>query len=115
MFERRLKIFLGLLLGVSLLLGIRAGQVQILQTRQWRDAAAASLRRTTPIETFRGNIYDIRGRPLAVDQPCTDACVDYRVIIDPPDSAFVGELAGDRLKARLGEEFNHLPRKQAPP
>ena len=111
MFERRLKIFLAVLAAMSLLLVARAGQVQIVERERWRNLAAESVRRPQLVETVRGSIYDVKRRLIATDQPCTDVCVDYRALTDPPDEAWVAERASERLRNRLGDDYAKTPKK----
>lgn len=106
MFERRLKIFLILLMAVTCVLGLRAFQLQVLGRSQWRDRAGDLMKRSRMIETTRGRILDIKGRPIAVDRPCIDACVDYRAIAQSPDVDWLKRTARRRLAARgLGREL----------
>src|ERR1041384_445679 len=112
MFERRLKIVLGVLLAVSVALVLRAGQVQILQAENWRKEAIESMKRGQDIETTRGSLLDNHGRPIALDQPCIDACVDYRVITDTPDEHWVSKRASERLRARYGDGYGSQPQKK---
>jgi penicillin-binding protein 2 len=101
MFERRLKIFLAVLLAFCGVLIFRAGQLQLVESQEWQKLAARTLQGTpTPVETVRGAIHDFRGREIAVDQPCIDACVSYAVIVPEPDSAWVGRRANERITAR---------------
>ena len=112
MFERRLKILLSVLLLAGLLLFGRAFTLQVLGRATW---AKAELRLATrPPEltaTTRGRILDVHGTPLAVDTACTDASVDYRAIVDPPEPKWVEDTARARLKARYGADFS--PRSRA--
>src|SRR5438270_8112763 len=112
MFERRLKIFLGILAVFSLLLVARAGQVQVLDSARWQEAAAKSIRRSQLVDAVRGNIYDVKGRLIATDEACTDACVDYRALTDPPDEKWVHDRAADRLRARFGDDWQKLSKKE---
>ncbi|HEY7119982.1 MAG TPA: penicillin-binding transpeptidase domain-containing protein [Tepidisphaeraceae bacterium] len=80
MFERRLKILLGLLAGFCLMLLLRAGWLQVVQGAEWQRKAAETAKRSSYLETFRGRILDYRGRVIAEDAPCIDAAVDYRAI-----------------------------------
>jgi len=111
MFERRLKIFLGFLLLFTLLLLARAGQLQVVERERWRTAAEKSLQRSRPIDTVRGNILDVKGRIIATEVPCTDVCIDYRALTDPPDEKWVEGRAVERLTARLGDDFARKPKK----
>ena len=58
MFERRLKIFLGLLCVVTLVLVVRAGQLQVVEKDRWRHAAAETMKRTQLVDTVRGSLLD---------------------------------------------------------
>jgi penicillin-binding protein 2 len=98
MFERRLKILLAVMFGLTALLLARAVQVQLAQGADWRQRAADAMRRSMTTETTRGRIVDRNGRELAVDEPCTDAAVDYRAIVR--DEQWIKEVALARLGAR---------------
>lgn len=100
MFEKRLKILLVALVVCLSVLALRAGQLQITQHGEWDQRAKASLRRQQLTETVRGSIIDVKGRPIALDLACIDACVDYRVISDPPDDGFVRNEARRRLRGQ---------------
>jgi penicillin-binding protein 2 len=108
MFERRLKILLMIAAAVVLVLIGRAAQVQVVQRNYWKARAVDALKRPQTIATQRGGIYDFKGRVLATDTPCIDACVDYRALLDPPDKEWVRNRAIDRLKARLGDGWDKL-------
>jgi penicillin-binding protein 2 len=112
MFERRLKILLSFLALFMLVLLVRAGQVQIVEHDEWVKAANESMKRTQLIETVRGSILDRNGNVLAVDQPCVDVCVDYRGITPTPDEKWIIEQAEARLKGKMGEEYDKLPRSK---
>ena len=100
MFERRLKVFLFVLAIVTAVLIGRAVDLQILGREHWVEEAAKSLHHETLTETTRGRLLDVRGRPLAEDAYCFDACVDYRAIPKDPDPDWVHEIAAERVKAR---------------
>ena len=102
MFERRLKTLLGIILCVTLVLLLRAGWLQVVHAAEYRRKAADAGRRTSPLETIRGKIIDYKGRVVAEDGPCIDACVDYRAIdIEAAESQkWLREQASARLKAR---------------
>src|SRR3954463_4710035 len=110
MFERRLKIFLGFLCAITLVLVVRAMQVQVVQRDRWRKAAAETMKRSQLIETVRGRLLDRHGNVIAEDEACVDACVDYRALTDPPDANWVNDRAADRLRARMGDEFSKAPK-----
>ncbi len=105
MFERRLKILLAFLLLVTGALVLRAAQLQVFQGEQWRQRAAEMMKRPQFVETERGAIVDNRGRELALDVACIDACVDYRVIIREPDPTWMRNQARARLRRRIPEVY----------
>src|SRR4051794_28703639 len=102
MFERRLKIFLGVLALLTLVLLVRAGQVQLAEHDLWVSRAEEAMKRSQLIETVRGSILDRHDKVLARDMPCVDVCVDYRAIVTPPNEKWVLEKAEQRLKLRNG-------------
>src|SRR5258705_4476359 len=105
MFERRLKIFLGILIGITLILLIRAAYLQLANGEYWRKQAADTLRRRTLIDPVRGEIVDFNNNLLASDIACTDAAVDFRAIdLDPK---WLKDQAAFRLTARLGGDYRH--------
>ncbi|UCC29470.1 MAG: hypothetical protein JSU86_14855, partial [Phycisphaerales bacterium] len=81
MFERRLKVLLGLL-GIALLCIVaRLGQLQIVQAEYYRKRAEQSLTlRPRQIPFVRGSILDRTGEVLVRDEPCWGLTVDYSVI-----------------------------------
>ena len=112
MFERRLKVFLGVLLVVTLALVLRAAQVQVIQREEWQREAADTMKRTSFIDTTRGAIRDRKGRVIAFDDACVDACVDYRALAANPDLKWLKEVARERLRLGLGRhgaEYQKAP------
>ncbi len=112
MFERRLKIFLLLLGAMVAGLLARGAQVQIVQREYWRQQAMEAMKRAHFVETSRGRILDFMGRPLAEDQPCIDACVEYRAIQNPPDEEWVKLTALRRLHARIDGAYVNAGKTQ---
>src|SRR5215212_11552852 len=103
MFERRLKIFLGILIGITLILLLRAAHLQLANGEYWRKQAAQALRRRAYIEPVRGDIVDFNNITLASDIACIDAAVDYRAIeLDP---TWLKDQAASRLTARMGADY----------
>src|SRR3954468_2454922 len=99
MFERRLKILLGVLAGFTLVLLLRAGWLQVVQGSEYQRRALESGRKSSYVETSRGTIRDYRDRVAAEDAPCIDAAVDYRAIdLDNKESQ---EWLRVQAKARL--------------
>ena len=110
MFERRLKIFFLILCGVTLVLLLRAGQLQVVNAKYWEDRAKKSLKRETLLETTRGSIVDFQGRVLAQDEPGTLAAVDFRAIEREPK--WMGMRATARLLSRAGAEYRKSDTEQ---
>jgi penicillin-binding protein 2 len=109
-FERRLKVFLGVLLFFTAVLVLRAAHVQVIQHAEWDRRAADTMKKTDRQETTRGEIRDYWRRKVAVDEPCVDAVVDYRALTREPDAKWVNELARVRLRDRLGPDYAAAPR-----
>jgi penicillin-binding protein 2 len=102
MFQRRLKVLLGIISALVALVLARAAQVQIVDGAYWREQAARTLHHTQLIEPARGAILDVKGRVIAQDAACFDAAVDYRAIVR--DEAWIRQTALSRvLSQRRGE------------
>ena len=103
MFERRLKIFLGILMFVIGMLLLRAFHLQVLTRGTWLAAAEELKKRPALIETTRGRILDCKGLEIAVDEASMNACVDYRAIVRDPK--WIRALARSRLIERAADDF----------
>ena len=102
MFERRLKIILGLLACFTFMLLLRAGWLQVVQGSEWQRKASETSKRSSWVETSRGRILDFKGRVVAEDAPCIDAAVDFRAINcdDPESKEWLEAQARQRLTNR---------------
>src|SRR5687768_12759151 len=109
MFERRLKVILVLLFVVTGILLLRAMHLQILTKDEWTKRADDAMRRPQSIETVRGRIVDYMGKVVAADVASTDACVDYRAVLQPADPKWIEGKAVDRLRTRLGDAYRKAP------
>jgi penicillin-binding protein 2 len=113
MFERRLKIFLAIVLGVMSVLLLRAIHLQIFTRGEWVKAAEDFKKKASYIETTRGRLLDHKGHEIAVDEACIDACVDYRAI--SRDEKWIREVATIRAVAdHPGDEWKKLDKKLRP-
>lgn len=112
MFERRIKVVLLILFAVTGVLLLRAGHLQLVNSRYWAARAEASMWGTRYVETVRGNILDFKGRVVAEDVAATDACVDYRAVLRPADPKWVEGKAIERLRARMGDAYRKAPLAQ---
>ena len=101
MFERRLQVLLVFLAVFCVCLALRAVALQGFEHASWVGAVKNSEGITEKLTTTRGRILDVKGRELAIDQPCIDACVDYRAITLVPDDAWVRSIARARVKLRV--------------
>ena len=88
MFEKRLRVLLGVLaLGALVLLG-RLGQLQIVHADYYRQRTERSLILTpTQLPFVRGSIRDRNGEVLVSDEPCWDLTIDYGVIAAASEEA----------------------------
>ena len=87
MYKLRIKIFLGLLAAVFLLLVGKLVQLQVIEGKQYRLKAEEAMRKVNILPVMRGKITDCKGRNLAMDEPCFDLCLHYRLMTD--DAAWV--------------------------
>lgn len=97
---------------ITFVLMVRVLQLQVIEHKSWDHMAEEALKKRDFLATTRGRILDRLGRPIAEDRPCTDACVDYRVIAREPDPEWVSAYARRRLVGRLGDEFSKAPKAQ---
>jgi len=80
MYKQRIKVFLGLLAAVFLLLVGKLVQLQVIEGGQYRNKAEEAMRKVTILPVMRGKITDRNGHTLAMDEPCFDLCLDYRLL-----------------------------------
>src|SRR4051812_36340780 len=109
MFERRLKIFLGILIGITGILLLRSAHLQLANGEYWRKQASETLRRRTLIDPVRGNIVDFHDNLLATDVACIDAAVDFRAIDE--DAKWLKEQAASRLVAKMGSDYRRAAKE----
>ncbi|HYO11352.1 MAG TPA: penicillin-binding transpeptidase domain-containing protein [Tepidisphaeraceae bacterium] len=109
MFERRLKIFLAILLSVMGVLLVRAMHLQVFTRGEWVRAAEEFKKKAQYIETTRGRILDFKGHPIAVDEACIDACIDYRAIAR--DAKWIRDIAVERASEAAGAEWKKRDKK----
>ncbi len=96
MYKLRIKIFLGLLSAVLLVLAGKLVQLQVLRGHEYRRRAEEAMRAIEVLPVRRGQITDRKGRILAIDEPCFDLCLDYRLLTS--DKAWIKRQK--RLMAR---------------
>jgi penicillin-binding protein 2 len=81
MYNNRLKVIFGLVIAVFVLLVVRLGYLQIIEGAKYAGISKKRLLRERPVPARRGNIYDRRGRPLAVEEPAFDIAVSYKNLL----------------------------------
>jgi len=100
MYLRRVKIFLTLVLVVFIVLAVRIGELQLLRGQSYRDRYERMMQDVELLAARRGRIFDRSGtKLLAVDQPCYDVCVDYRLLSLPRH--LTGPFRPDRARRVL--------------
>lgn len=82
MYKFRMKIFVALLGLVFIGLIAKLVQLQVIQGQDFRDQAEQAMRKIKVLPVMRGKITDRLGRILAMDEPCFDLCLDYRLLTD---------------------------------
>ncbi len=80
MYKRRIKIFLAMIAIVFAVIFARLAYLQLWCCTDYRAEHKKSLRTYQTIPALRGRITDRFGNILAMDEPCYDLCVDYRVL-----------------------------------
>ncbi|HEX8323311.1 MAG TPA: penicillin-binding transpeptidase domain-containing protein [Tepidisphaeraceae bacterium] len=108
MFERRLQILLIVLGVVCFGLVVRAFSLQVVGRSAWTAKFEEAATDEREIPTVRGRILDVKGRELAVDQPCIDACVHYEAIAATRSLKSIRETAVARL-AKADADVTTLP------
>ena len=120
MFERRLHVLLIVLTIVCCALALRSFSLQVVGQGKWTEIAKDASIDEREIPTVRGRILDVKGRELAVDQPCIDACVQYYAIAASHDTKWAANtdegkwlnaIARGRLRKRL-DNYADLPLSQ---
>lgn len=105
MFERRVKIFLLCLILLTIVLLCRALQLQVIERKYWTAKANDVITHPEQIETSRGRLLDRRGRPIAEDVACIDACVEFAAIRPETDEKWLRATARWRLRNRLDSGY----------
>jgi cell division protein FtsI/penicillin-binding protein 2 len=78
----------------------------------WQQQAVESMKRPRLIETTRGTIFDHKSIPIALDEACIDAAVDFRAVVEPPDPVWVKEQAIARVRRELGDAYGKTAAEQ---
>ena len=81
----RIALVHGALVLFALALVVRAGQVQLLERAQWAARAERQHFASSTVPAPRGNIYDVRGTPLAMSREMTRLSIAPREVSSPKD------------------------------
>lgn len=102
MYKNRMKIFLGLLVAVFLLLAGKLVQLQVIEGKGFRNKAEEAMRKVKILPVMRGQITDRKGRILAIDEPCFNLCLHYRLLTEDPawESARIRQIAREKRISR---------------
>lgn len=100
MFHRRLLLLLVMVVLAACALVGQLYRLTVVQGADHLGAAEAILVDRELLPTYRGRIVDRRGEVLALDRPCFDVLVDYRLI------------SGEWAIAQAGAEARRLHREQ---
>jgi penicillin-binding protein 2 len=104
MYEKRVKVLIGISLTVLLICVLRLVQMQLLTSPDLREeiTQATDLRgRSKQLKTLRGKILDRHGEILAADMPQFQVCINYRL------SCFFDERV---LLAKMNDAGRHARR-----
>jgi penicillin-binding protein 2 len=85
MYKRRVKMLLALVGLVFLVIVTRLSQLQLFSGDQFRREIARRTWQDELLPASRGHILDRQGAILAVDEPCFDLCLDYRLLFSWTD------------------------------
>jgi penicillin-binding protein 2 len=119
LYSRRIKTFLALIGLVFLGVAARLWHLQMVRGQDYRLQIEQSLQKLDILPASRGQILDRQGAVLAIDEPCFEFCLDYRLLYSwvsgDPNSAFAAEAARwrERQKAQLIKSGAAADRQQA--
>jgi penicillin-binding protein 2 len=80
MYKQRIKIFLVVIAVVLLAMSARLAYLQLYKGEEFRRQAEESVQDVEILPAARGQILDRNGRILAMDEPCYNFCLDYRLL-----------------------------------
>jgi len=100
MYEKRVKVFIGISLAVLLVCVLRLAQLQLLTTSELRDEIAKVTEQrdsSKQFKTLRGTILDRHGAILAADMPQFQVCIHYRLSCFLDERVVLAKLATVRI------------------
>ena len=102
MYEKRVKVFIGVSLGVLLICMLRLAQMQLFTSPSLRDEIAEATELRGPskqLKTLRGKILDRRGEILAADMPQFQLCINYNLSCFLDDRVVLAKFAAARMRS----------------
>jgi cell division protein FtsI (penicillin-binding protein 3) len=90
---RRLRSALALYLLITLALGLRLVDIQVLSAPEYREMARKQTERDLELPAERGKVYDRTGEPLALSLPTATVVANPRQIAEAGDKADIAEIA----------------------
>jgi penicillin-binding protein 2 len=96
MYNKRVKVFIGIALAVLLICLLRLAQMQLLAGDSLQDEIAGLMESRSLVKQFktlRGKILDRRGEILAADLPQFQICINYRLSCFLDERVVIAKLA----------------------
>ncbi|MCC6906362.1 MAG: hypothetical protein IT430_00345 [Phycisphaerales bacterium] len=106
MFHRRLLLLLTMVVLAMFVLVGQLYRLTVVHGAEHRNVVESALVDTELLPTYRGRIVDRNGEVLALDRPCFDVLVDYRLI----SGEWAIAAAGAEARRTHREEWNELSR-----
>ena len=103
MYEKRVKVLIGVSLAVLLLCMLRLVQMQVFTDPKLQDEIAKATELRGPskqFKTLRGKILDRRGETLAADMPQFQICINYSLSCFFDDRVVLAKVAAVQPRAR---------------
>lgn len=107
----RRRVLLGAWLTAAAIICVRAVQIQVVQSQQWRAVAEAQHRRDEEIVAARGSVLDRDGTPLAVSRERFSVGIAPNELINVEDDVSASSIAHAET-ARTRREVAKTARSQ---
>jgi len=101
MYEKRVKVLIGISLAVLLICLLRLVQMQLLADASLQHEIAGLIERgglSRQFKTLRGKILDRNGAILAADMPQFQICINYRLSCFLDDRVVIAKLAAAKIE-----------------
>ncbi len=101
MYEKRVKVLIGVSLAVLLLCVLRLGQMQLFTSPELQEEIAQATELRGPskqFKTLRGKILDRHGEILAADMPQFEVCINYSLSCFLDERVVLAKFASAKLR-----------------